>query len=117
MDPKLPTRPFDRAIGSMTMRNDVVRTDISVKRVTDAWGNTRTFNVQTYREERTEGTSAARDTVFIEETGGEEGFKQIVLPPEVTEIIARQRDVVETKMRRKGAAKAMDTKKSKARSK
>jgi hypothetical protein len=108
---------FDRAMAAMTLRPDIVRTEVSVLRDIDAYGNTQTFTVQTFRAEG--GTDAkgrrspAQDTVFIEHTSAEHGFRRFVLLPKVADIVARQRETTATKMRRRGAAKAKETKAAK----
>lgn len=110
-----PSDFFDRVMGTLTMRNDVVKTDVSVKRVTDFYGNTRTYNVQTFRvegERDGKRVAPASTFVFIEESSAE-GFRRNVLLPAVADIVARQRETVTTKMRRRGAAKAKETRQAK----
>lgn len=108
---------FDKAMGALMMRGDVVRTDVSVKRIIDALGSTQTYSVQTFRTERDRNDKSGRqdegDTVFIEHTSAEHGFRRFVVLPAVSEIVARQRDALSTKMRKRGAAKAKETKRQK----
>lgn len=105
---------FDRTMGSLTMRGDVVKTEVSVRRVIEPGsGTTQTYTVQTFRVERTKEDRGG-DTVFVEHTSAEYGFRRFVILPDVADIIARQRDAVGTKMRRRGAAKAKETKRARA---
>lgn len=115
MADQLPSDFFDRVMGTLTMRNDVVKSEVSVKRVTDFHGATRTYNVQTFRiegERDGKRTVPSKDVVFIEESSAD-GFKRHVLLPEVSDIVARQRDAVTAKMRKRGAAKGRETKAAK----
>jgi hypothetical protein len=99
---------FDRQLGALAGRNDVVRTKESVIRSTPMWGvgnGTETFIVQTMRAKDEDQVG---DFIFIERIS-EEGTVRIVLPPDVTDVIARQRDAVTTMNRRQGARQAVRT--------
>lgn len=96
---------FDRKIRNMTGAPDCCCTKATtVRAVSKVLELSQTFIVQTYRQ-REEG-----DTVFIEYIG-KEGSMRLPLPPEVTEVIARQRDALTTMARKRHAkAAALDRK-------
>lgn len=99
---------FDRQLGALADRNDVVRTKESVIRSIPLWGvggGTETFIVQTMRAKDEDETG---DFIFVERIS-DEGTVRLVLPPEVTATIARQRDVVINMNRRLGARQAVKT--------
>lgn len=84
---------FDRAIGNLHGKPDVVSTRATTLRVVPIFGlGSHTYIVQTYRHPE-DG-----DTVFLEITS-EQGSTRVVIPPAVADTIARQRDQVTTKRR------------------
>mgnify|MGYP003650413471 FL=1 len=85
---------FDRTRGGMEMRNDVTRTRVStVRHVDPLVGNVATFLVESIRTE--EG-----DYAFVE-VATKDGNVRVVLPPKVTNALARHRDSLTTKVRRR----------------
>lgn len=96
---------FDRKIRNLTGAPDVINTKAStVRAVSKVLELSQTFIVQTFRQ-REEG-----DTVFIEYIG-REGSLRLPIPPEVTDVIARQRDALTTTARKRQAkAAALDRK-------
>ena len=91
---------FDRTIRALDGLPDVVKTKPStVRALTPVLALSQTFIVQTYRQ-RDQG-----DSIFVEYIGAE-GSLRLALPPVVADTIARQRDVLTDKSRRKGAKAA-----------
>jgi hypothetical protein len=91
---------YDRQLGALKGLPDVIEVKPSTVRVTiPLLGLSQTFIVQTIRQ-RDVG-----DHVFLE-TVSRDGAIRIVLPPEVADTIARQRDALTAKSRSK-AAKAL----------
>ncbi len=100
---------FDHALDSMKGRPDVVSTKVSTIRTTPtlAIGGSRLYAIQTFRYTpiRTspdEKPGRSVDTIFLE-VYGSEGSHRLVLPNEVAEAIARQRESVGGKTRSKTA--------------
>lgn len=89
---------FDRLYGGLDGLPDVVKTKASTLTVTPPFGvgGSRTFIVQTVRQ-RDIG-----DTVFLQVVGAS-GSQRIALPPNVTDVIARQRDSITGQVRSKVA--------------
>lgn len=88
---------YDRTIAALDGLPDVTRSRPStIRTLTPLLGNSQTFIVQTFRQ-RERG-----DTIFLE-TMGREGSLRIVLPPQVAEAIARQRDALTSKVRSKAS--------------
>ena len=88
---------FDRQLGNLKGLPDVVETTPSVIRETTSLvGDARTFIVQTVRQ------LGVGDVIFVEYVG-RQGTIRIALPPRVADAIARQRDTLTTKNRRKVA--------------
>ena len=88
---------FDRLLGSLDGLPDVVQTKPStIRSLTPLLGSAETYIIQTYRQKD------VGDTIFIEaiHTGGS---LRIALPPKVAEVIARQRDTLTNKSRRRAA--------------
>jgi hypothetical protein len=103
---------FDDALDSLNQRrNEALATGVAVVR--DMPGllglkSAQTTTVQTWRAP--DGTGTSQDTVFVEITGAE-GIQRIVLTPKVTAMIARQRDALTVRSRRRAATrKAADAK-------
>jgi hypothetical protein len=96
---------FDRTLGSLEGLPDVVQVKATTVRVTTPLlGKAQTFIVQTIRQ-RDVG-----DFVFLEYVDAE-GSTRMVIPPKVTEVIARHRDAIGARIRSRAAkAKAADRK-------
>ena len=99
------TDTFDRLIGQLDGLPDVISTKATtVRAIVPLVGSAQTFIVQTYRQ-REQG-----DTVFLECIHGDGSFR-LALPPNVSDVIARQREALTGKSRSKAAkANAMDRK-------
>lgn len=90
---------FDRTMRSLMGLPDVVKgRETTIRHMTPIAELAQTFIVQTYRQKE------VGDYVFVEYIDPEQSFR-VVLPPSVAEAIARQRDALTTK-NRKRAAKA-----------
>jgi hypothetical protein len=74
----------------------------STLNLTDYYGNAETWVVNTIRID-------GADTVFLQRVNAEGGVR-FVVPPEVVAAIRRQGDSLSTVSRRRGASKALDTK-------
>ena len=92
---------FDRTIGVLHGLPDVVSTKSYVTRVVPPLGvgGTQLYVVQTYRQKE------QGDTIFLEHVS-ETGTVRLVIPPQVSAVIARQREQLTAKTRSK-AAKAV----------
>ena len=86
--------PFDMRRDALLKMPAITETRPSVHRVADVLGNTRTFITQTVRQ------AEVGDWIFLECFG--RGVQaRLVLPPKVSDTIARQRDALGTVVRRK----------------
>lgn len=85
---------FDRLLAGLTGLPDVTEAGPSTVRSVDFIGTNQTFIVTTYRQ------SERGDTIFLEAVGSDGHFR-LVIPPKVADAIARQRDALTTKVRRK----------------
>ena len=86
---------YDKMISALEGLPDVTKTQPTTLRVvTPLIGASQTFIVQTVRQRE------VGDHVFLEIVSGE-GAIRVVLPPKVSDAIARQRDALVTKVRRK----------------
>lgn len=95
---------FDRLLGNLDGLPDVQMTSqATVQTVTPLLGNAETFIVQTVRQ------TDQGDTIFLQSISAQRSMR-IVVPPRVSAVIARQRDALTTKTRRKGARQAVATK-------
>jgi len=92
---------FDRTMGLLHGLPDVTEVKTSVTRVVPPFGvgGTQLYVVQTYRQKE------QGDTIFLEHVS-ETGTVRLVIPPQVSAVIARQREQLTTKTRSK-AAKAV----------
>ncbi len=104
-DQKTPDQ-FDRLLGALDGLPDVTRTKPVVRRIVPPLGvgGAQTFIVQTCRQ-KDEG-----DIVFLEHVS-EAGTVRIVIPAEVSNVIARQRDQLTSKVRSKASKAAMQDRK------
>src|SRR5947208_3209943 len=104
MDEQRTRSNFDRILAGLHGLPDVSYTQPSTVRSVDFIGTSQTFIITTYRM-REQG-----DTVFLEMLS-DDGQVRLVIPPKVADAIARQRDALTTKVRRKvGKANAADRK-------
>jgi hypothetical protein len=85
---------FDRILAGLDGLPDVTHAGPSTIRSVSFIGTGQTFIVSTYRM-RDRG-----DTIFLETISGE-GSLRLVIPPAVADAIARQRDTLTAKVRRK----------------
>ncbi len=86
---------FDRLLGSLVGIPDATKTKPTTCVVhTPLIGAAQTFIVQTFR------VRELGDTIFIQYVD-DEGSVRIAIPPEVAEAIARQRDSLTTKVRKR----------------
>lgn len=100
---------FDRRLGALFGVPDVLATQPATLQVaTPLVGDAQTFIVQTYRQ-RDGGKSG--DTVFVQYVD-QFGAVRLVLPPAVADCIARQRDALTTKSRKRGAQAAAEDRKA-----
>lgn len=84
---------FDRAIGSLDGLPDVVKSKATTLRVIPVFGlGSHTYIVQTFRQRE------IGDSIFLEVTSAD-GNTRIVIPPDVADTIARQREQLTTKSR------------------
>lgn len=88
---------FDRLISGLDGLNDVTKTrPRTVRTISPMIGGSQTFIIQTFRQ-RDIG-----DYIFLEGMS-EDGAIRIVLPPQVADAIAAQRDSVTAKVRSKAS--------------
>lgn len=106
---------YDRMMGGMTGRGDVIKTQPAIRRTTSFLGTTETFNVQTFRSEQTDekpdkktGRYPMGDTIFIEHSNAK-GFARYVIPPQVALLIFQQRSKLDDQARKRSARKAVET--------
>src|SRR5438876_3085862 len=87
---------FDRTIGALHGLPDVTVTKTSVTRVVPPFGvgGTQLYVVQTYRQKE------QGDTIFLEHVS-ETGTVRLVIPPQVSAVIARQPQQLTAKRRSK----------------
>lgn len=109
---------YDRMMGGMTGRGDVIKTLPAIRRTVTFLGTTETFNVQTFRAEQAgekpdkkTGRYPMGDTIFIEHSSAK-GFNRYVIPPQVAVLIAQQRSALDGKVRKRAAAKGAETRKA-----
>jgi|ERR1043165_716546 hypothetical protein len=97
---------FDRVMGALANLPDVAHTKPStIAVVSPLIGEAQTFIVQTYRQ-RDEG-----DHIFLQYVDAE-GSKRISIPPAVADAIARQRDALTTKVRKRVAKEQAQARKA-----
>jgi hypothetical protein len=101
---------YDRQLGMLIDLPDTVKTKASIIRTVPPLGvgGTSLHVVQTVRQQQTrtnkrgEEVGFSRDTIFLEVVTSE-GTQRLVIPPEVANVIARQRDALSTKLRSRAA--------------
>lgn len=96
---------FDRAMGQAHERPDTISTKSTTLRVVPTFGiGSHTYIVQTFRHRE------IGDTIFLEQVS-DNATVRLVIPPDVADVIARQRDQLTTKSRsRAGKRVAEDLK-------
>lgn len=88
---------FDRLMGQLHGLPDVTSTRETTKSVVPPLGvGTSTYIVQTYRQKE------VGDTIFLQHVSAD-GTTRLVIPPEIADIISRQRDSLTDKVRSKVA--------------
>lgn len=93
---------FDRLMGALDGLPDVVHVKPSTVRVvTPIVGNAETYIVQSFRQ-REQG-----DVIFVEHVG-RRGTTRLVLPAKVADVIARQREALTSKARKKVARRVAE---------
>jgi hypothetical protein len=105
--------PFDRLLGALDGLPDVVKTKAATIRTMPLLGvgGSTLHVVQTVRQQLTRVSKAgvevgySQDTIFLEVVRGENDNIKLVIPPEVADAIARQRDALAGKTRSKAARK------------
>lgn len=104
--------PFDRMLAEFTGLPDSAKTPERIVRVMPHFGigGSETFLLTTIRQR--DDKDKAADWLFLECVRKGEALR-LVLPPEVTSVIAQQRDALTARNRRKGARQAAATRKAK----
>lgn len=118
-DTRSPAMPdhYDRLLGALDGLPGVLSTKPAIaQQVTPILGTSQTFVVRTVRQqerdEQGENASPAAFTVFLEHTSRESGLIRIVLPPKVTDLIARQREALTTQARKRTAKRIAQERKA-----
>jgi hypothetical protein len=89
----LPTDSFNRNFDALVGHPGGAHTQPAVVKDTDFYGNSTDYIVQTVKWE-------GGETVFLTIVGVE-GHQRIILPPKVLAVVARQKDSVQTQVRRR----------------
>jgi hypothetical protein len=98
---------FDRMLGALSGLPDVTFTKPStVQTLSPLIGEAQVFIVVTYRQRE------IGDTIFLTYVDGDRSVR-LAIPPAAADAIARQREALTAKNRRKGAAQAVETRKRK----
>lgn len=108
---------FDRALDNLHGAPDVISTKATTLVVVPPFGiGSHTYIVQTYRQKelvkgaRGEDRAVSLDTIFLQDVAEGQTIR-VVIPPDIADIIARQRDALTTKNRKRGARQAVQTRK------
>jgi len=104
---------FDRALGMLDGLTGVTRTSPTTKVVTTPIiGQAATYIVQTFRQrDENDEQARSRDTIFLQYLDGTTSYR-IVIPAEVADVIARQRDALGTKSRKRAAKRVAEERKA-----
>jgi hypothetical protein len=101
---------YDKIIGSLHDRNDVVQTKSSTFTVVvPVVGTPQTYTVQTYRErdviknKKGREHTIYRDTISLQMVGSDSLAIRIAIPPKVADTIIRQRESLSSTVRTKNA--------------
>ena len=102
---------YDRLLAQLDGLPDVTRTKQTIVRVMPPFGvgGSETFILQTVRQ-RGADKEKSKDTIFLEHVTHGRAYR-LVMPADVADAIARQRDQLTTINRRKGARAAVATRK------
>jgi hypothetical protein len=101
---------FDRKLGALFGLPDVLSTSpATIQNATPMVGDAQSFIIQTYRQNDSNGKAGY--TTFIQAVDAA-GAIRLVLPPSVTACIARQRDALLTKMRKRNSKAAATDRKN-----
>lgn len=106
IETKLPADVYSKTLSRLLDNPAIVKTLGSTIDLITLFGHSETWVVKTIRVDSSE-------TVFLQRINAEGGMR-LVLPPEVAAAIARQRDTLGSIVRRRGAHKAVATKRAKA---
>jgi hypothetical protein len=99
---------FERAMAEAEMVNGTDKSGPTTRVVTDPYGRTSTFIVQTIRwRDPAEPGARSRDTVFVQQIDSEGGTRY-VLPPAVADAIATQREALTARARTRAGRAAME---------
>lgn len=102
----LPRDEFSIRLRELTDNPGAVRASSTINRI-DFYGRTETWVIDTFRHDGVE-------TVFAQRINADEGpALRFIMPPEVTEALARQRGRAVTSVRRRGARQAAATREAK----
>jgi hypothetical protein len=97
---------FDRMMGALANLPDVTHTKPStVAVVSPLIGEAQTFILQTYRQRE------IGDTIFLQYVDAEKSVR-IAIPPAAADAIARQRDALTTKVRKRVAKEQAEARKA-----
>jgi hypothetical protein len=97
---------FDRMMGALDKLPDVTQGKPStVMTVSPLIGEAQTFIIRTYRQRE------VGDTIFLQYVDGD-GSIRLVIPPAAADVIARQRDSLGTKVRKKVAREQAQARKA-----
>jgi hypothetical protein len=97
---------FDRMMGAMVNLPDVTHTKPStVVAVSPLIGEAQTFILQTFRQ------ADIGDTIFLQYMDGDSKVR-LAIPPKAADAIARQRDALTTKVRKKVAKEQAQARKA-----
>jgi hypothetical protein len=100
----IPTDHFSRRLRELTDNPGAIRASSTIQ-TQDFYGNAESWIVDTFRQDGAE-------TVFLQRISADPQPIRIVLPPDVTDAISRQRDRCVTVARRRGARTAVATKRA-----
>jgi len=103
---------FDYELGQLHGLPGVTSTKQATVRATNGLTENSTWIIQTFRKrDISEGAERlpSRDTIFLEFIGKGGRSLRLVVPPQVADVMARQRDQLSTINRRKGAKQAVAT--------
>lgn len=103
MEDKLPTDDYSKTLRGQQAHPGAVEKSSTIE-LSDFLGNHETWIVKTVRVD-------GKDTVFLQRVNAGGGARW-VLPPEVTEAMARQRESAVGVMRKRGARQAAATRKA-----
>ena len=95
---------FDRALGALVGIPGVLSTKpATVRAVTPMIGASQTFIIQSFRQRDSDDENAVSKFIVFVEYVDETGSTRLVLPPDVTNVIARQRDALTDRARSRTA--------------